>query len=1152
MNTLLFIVFIMMIIIYINELKNISMSLFKINYIKDVADINIKKHCNDIYCEAETARFKLADNSYSLISPNDIFNTKSYYFMIMIIVVLIYVNLFYNFIEYNNIYYKLINNIDGDIVINIIRFLPYLLAIIIFAFIIVIIIARYVPYDKQGYINYFNYNNSYIDVINNFNIDKIHIYTWTTILSVGGLYILLSILFAEILQYPDEDYTRGKKYKYLCVGYITIICIFTYLILNLMNILLSFSENNYPKLDDNIMDTILNNLDNKIKELSGKYNIHDVIKKCYKEIDGITWDDNAPLRLKINNVEIKTDGNKLYNINDIYDKYANKEDNIGNLITKDNYKKLKENKVFPLNTIEYTKYHTLISDETVSKTINKYDPTEILNYLSISDLKSELTKYIDNIRIKELCYDPSYKKIEGCKEDRNTSRILLTILILISMNEIKKFKKYIKDIPDLKSIPNKQKNNYYNAHLKLLEFVNYINTLIIEPRTLDPEQINNLERKINQYIILFDIYIKLLDGEGEIKDSMFFGAEYDPFSTTNEAKENYSADFSYNSENTFYEKYFNVLENFKSKGYYDLEYNVGSYYIKNIKTLIYFILIIFATGILCIILFYIPNVELIYKYTWEIILPIVLLLIFVLYIAIFMNFNTNYNSNVIYGVLNSSYKRDLNDLNNMLIPVIKKSTSDKAYNKLEKGNYLELYIISNVFMSLIYYRDSVIGDYTETLKGIADEEKDNRINYDEKLDNVNFEKDYNDLGKIIYDKLYDSNNNLRTNADNDLYTFLSTYASFGTDSAKRNADNFLKSDGTAIHLKKYITEFIKHPSGENYKYDQAELTTKYKQNDLRRFLIIVIKNLIKYFKRYDIKKKIINDMDNQNFFKENVFFCKKNNKVLWNKFIIKKSFFDYYANPKFLSGKYKNIFKEDLYEDELINVDNYVDQYLKILSHYYFNCVIKKTTDSTIKESIRTALLSKESSYATNLDTYIDNTRNNKLIKLLLFIKPTNTSDLITNIDMDDTFKIKSTSPGDEENVIINSTITLFNNNNIYTNLKPFNLSNIYQYMIKNSLRKNQDDTTNYLMNIVKTIYYQINNEKIQYHNDYLVPATSATPTIPGSIITQFETDSEVKIYENASYTISYELFNTYFLNLIIIIFIYNIALQKNKNISIH
>ena len=87
MNTVLFIAFIMMIIIFINELKNISMSLFKIYYIKDVADINIKKYCNDIYCEAETSRFKLADNSYSLISSNDIFNTKTYYFMILILII---------------------------------------------------------------------------------------------------------------------------------------------------------------------------------------------------------------------------------------------------------------------------------------------------------------------------------------------------------------------------------------------------------------------------------------------------------------------------------------------------------------------------------------------------------------------------------------------------------------------------------------------------------------------------------------------------------------------------------------------------------------------------------------------------------------------------------------------------------------------------------------------------------------------------------------------------------------------------------------------------------------------------------------------------------------------------------------------------------
>ena len=92
----------MMIIIYINELKNISLSLFKIYYIVNVSDINIKKNCNDIYCEAETARFKLADNSYNLISSNDIFNTKTYYYMVMILIILIYLNLFYNSQKYGN------------------------------------------------------------------------------------------------------------------------------------------------------------------------------------------------------------------------------------------------------------------------------------------------------------------------------------------------------------------------------------------------------------------------------------------------------------------------------------------------------------------------------------------------------------------------------------------------------------------------------------------------------------------------------------------------------------------------------------------------------------------------------------------------------------------------------------------------------------------------------------------------------------------------------------------------------------------------------------------------------------------------------------------------------------------------------------------
>ena len=245
----------------------------------------------------------------------------------------------------------------------------------------------------------------------------------------------------------------------------------------------------------------------------------------------------------------------------------------------------------------------------------------------------------------------------------------------------------------------------------------------------------------------------------------------------------------------------------------------------------------------------------------------------------------------------------------------------------------------------------------------------------------------------------------------------------------------------------------------------------------------------------------------------------------------------------YLPKKNEKIFKDDLFEDELIIVDKYVDQYLKILSHYYFNCIIKKETDVTIQNIIRTALNDKEKKIQETglpgLIKHIDNYRNNKLIKLLLFIKPTTISQTI-DIDMDDTFKIKPKTI-EEENKLINDAIDLFSNI-IKENLKPLNLSNMYQYMIKNSLRKNQDDSTNYLMNIIKTIYYEINNEKIQYRNDYISDESLKPAKL---IIKQLETDSGEKIYENARYTISYELFNTYFLNLIMIVFIYNIALLK-------
>ena len=138
MRIIIFIVFIMMIIIFLNELKNISASFFQINYIKDVADINIKKHCNDIYCEAETGRFNIAKNSYKLLLANDFYNTKTYYFMILLIIIIFYINTLYNLIKYNNLYYPYISNDGGTICITIIKNIPY-----IFAFLTLVLILFY-------------------------------------------------------------------------------------------------------------------------------------------------------------------------------------------------------------------------------------------------------------------------------------------------------------------------------------------------------------------------------------------------------------------------------------------------------------------------------------------------------------------------------------------------------------------------------------------------------------------------------------------------------------------------------------------------------------------------------------------------------------------------------------------------------------------------------------------------------------------------------------------------------------------------------------------------------------------------------------------------------------------------------------------------
>jgi hypothetical protein len=1117
MNTVLFLILIMMIIIFINELKNISLSFFKINYIKDVSDINIKKYCNDIYCEAETARFKIADSSYNLLSPNDIFNTKSYYIMILIIIIAIYANIFYNLIEYNNIYCSTIDNTNGNIISNIIKALPILLAIAIFVFAIIIIIARYIPDSKEGYINYFNYDNPTLRDINSYNIANISYYALLSIIIIGILYITIS-LSANILEFPNEEYIKGSKYRFLSIGYFIIILMFSYLLLNFMNILLTFSENKYPKLDDDILNAILNKLENKITNLSDIYNTKSINGELYKKYTKLTDLTDITVLNRLVSIDDKykyissgtTSPNKdfidlqfndgegtiKYRING--DSISKSIDNGTSYIPNDaDLKNFKINNVFFTTKEEYDLFFNSI-DASIKPANNTYNPEDILKNVRIMNL--------NDISPNGL-YDKIIKKIEEYSYDvtkKENVKILLKILICFSINEMKDSKDVIsREIASNETdniTKNITKNNYYKKHVKLVELTDYIIRCINNSKEIES---NDGINKIKNYITEYNNHQSLSTTQNTSITNLFgFDNDPDPFSTTLESEQNYSVDFSYNSENVFYERYYNFLENLNKPSYYDLEYGVGSYYIKNIKTLAYFILMIFGVAIIYLIIFYIQYNDIIYKFFDEIILPVIILSIFILYIIVFINFNTNYNLNFIYGALNSSYKRDLNDLNNMITPFIRNSYKRDSY---KKGPYHNLYIITNVLMSFIYHNDG--GDLTDFTQIGTNIPTDIAYDYD------NFKEYHNILGNLIYDKMYtkeDTGGTLIPNADTNLIAYINRAVS--------------DSDNNIIHITDNIENFKKYIG---------------KFNSIKDDLINIINNLIN--SSFKDKK----DQDITKFLDKYVLFYKSNTggeMMVWNKFLLKKKFFEDYKKHKVgtLSGDDSKAFNKLIgytgtYDKSYI--DEYVDEYVKILSHYHFNTLIKGYTPIANGPSVSNVLTKIKAGTGrtdSDLSTFINNYRNKKLFRLLLLQTQ---NDQNKKLNVDDTFNI--------DNVLFKKA-----NLTIYDEFKEVtDLHSMYYKLLESGLI-NLDKSDNYLMNIIKSIYYQINNKRIEYY----IPPNKDTMESSGckkyKIIQKKPFEHETIINDNANNTIGYELFGTYFINIVMIGIIYNLALIKNNNIN--
>ena len=211
-------IFIMMILIYLNELKNVSMFVFNFNYIKDLSKIIMEQKCNNIYCEAETDRYQIAKNSYKLLLPNDIFNSKTYTIMVFIISIMIYI--YY--------YYLLFDSTESNK-------LYFVLHSILFTILISMIILRYVPHDEAGYLNYFkDFNdpeNSFATFITSFNY-----FIWVSM----GLIPIIIIVIKNNSLFMTWEVAIPLVMKILCYM-LSLVLIF-----NLMNIVMSFRTNTKP------------------------------------------------------------------------------------------------------------------------------------------------------------------------------------------------------------------------------------------------------------------------------------------------------------------------------------------------------------------------------------------------------------------------------------------------------------------------------------------------------------------------------------------------------------------------------------------------------------------------------------------------------------------------------------------------------------------------------------------------------------------------------------------------------------------------------------------------------------------------------------------------------------------------------------------
>ena len=533
-----------------------------------------------------------------------------------------------------------------------------------------------------------------------------------------------------------------------------------------------------------------------------------------------------------------------------------------------------------------------------------------------------------------------------------------------------------------------------------------------------------------------------------------------------------------------------------------------------------------------------------------------------------MNFNTNYNLNVIYGLFDSSYKRDLNDMNNLIIPFIKLHSNRKA--KYD-SNYYDLYIITNVLASFLYSDDEYDKTKYKNIYNKKEEDKPDIIySKDETIDYNEFKKYYNDQFTIINEEFKKDFATLKNSIDtaND-YNLRKLYNNIKTN-IKKN---------TAPHAEYTITD-IKTPG-----FDYPEFVSSFKKYSDKIVNIILI-CLELFGNNKDAYKK-------NKFVKDNFYFEKdKSGNFIPHKFRLKKAVFDKNYENASQYIKFDNDIKIYISKgDKKEKIEGIVNNYMNILSLFQYNYILSDGYDSIDDTDIlkKDIIDNAKDRGIDEPQNYLHQYKNKRLISLISNTKGFDKSfDKKSFILADDTFKYskpipitiakltenKEITPVDAATItpyvagLITKKIAEKFKANAVAALTPeakdalklavADVMYVYTNIIETYNINVSNISDNYLENVVKTICYQVDNRDVLMNEEGSGGGSGGgggggggAGTVIGSRKINNKNgdahDNQVNILHKANQCVSYDFATNYTANLIMLGIIYSIGLYNNK-----